>query len=166
MNTFLSWLRGPEEPEIELSEEQQMRFENAAWRASNSKWNYIVWLSLGMYAGLALLFQGARAGSKSTVRLGLIHLALFLIVLPLAASVSQSMDFLLVIFAAVSLVVCGSGVIFTFWSNPKILRWKASKLQIFTARSISEAQTASETTQEFGDLRADGPSTGPRKLDF
>lgn len=166
MNKFLSWLRGPEEPEIELRHEQQARFENEFWRASNSKWTYIIWFSLGLYAGLALLVQGARAGSKSTVRLGLIHLAIFMAVVPLAVIGVESFDFVLVIFTAVSLVACGTGIIFTIWSNPKILRWKASRLQIATARSVRESETSFGSIQERGDLRSDGPSSGPRKLDF
>jgi hypothetical protein len=166
MKNILSWLRGPEEPEIELLQEQQRRFDNTSWRDSNSKWNYIVWLSLGMYAGLALLFQGARAGSKSTVRLGLIHLALFLVLMPLAAIGAESLDFMLIVFAAVSMLVCGSGVMFTFWSNPNILRWKASRLQIVTAASVRETETSFDSIQEQGDLRSDGNSSGPRKLDF
>lgn len=166
MNKLLTWLRGSEEPEIELLHEQQARFENPAWRASNSKWTYIVWISLGLYAGLALLVQGARAGSKSTVRLGLIHLAIFFVLAPLAAIGTESFDFVLVIFAVVSLVACSTGIIFTLWSNPIILRWKASKLQIVTARSVRESDAGFDAVQAPVDLRSDGPSSGPRKLDF
>jgi hypothetical protein len=166
MKNFLTWLRGPEEQEIELLPEQQTRFDNAAWRDSNSKWNYIVWISFGMYAGLALLFQGARAGSRTTLRLGLIHLALFMMLVPIASIVAESFDFFLAVFAVFSLVVCGTGVVFTLWSNPKILRWKASKLQILTSGSMRETEASFDSIQETGDLRSDGHSSGPRKLDF
>jgi hypothetical protein len=166
MKNILTWLRGPEEREIELLPDQQTRFDNAAWRDSNSKWNYIVWLSFGMYAGLALLFQGARAGSRSTVTLGLIHLALFMMLVPIASIVAESFDFVLIVFAVFSLVVCGTGVIFTFWSNPKILRWKASRLQIVSAETLRETGNSYESIQGQGDLRADERSSGPRKLDF
>lgn len=158
MKQLISWLRREDASSPELSESQQRKLGDSAWRSSNSKWNYIVWFSLGLYAGFLLIYQAARAGSGQLARLGIVHIAGFIAILPLIAIGSSNLELYQYLFLPVSLFWGLVGVLFTHWANPTVLKSKASRLIIFDA--VSGERPA------VGDIRSDGSDKGPRKLDL
>jgi len=164
---LIEWLKKDDANPPELNESQLARFENHSWRTSNSKWSYIVWFSLGLYAGLVLIYQAARAGSAKLVRLGLIHTAGLMVFVPVVALGSSSSGIGQALVTPIGLIWGLVGVLFTVWANPTVLRAKASRLDIVSLRGTTGTNVQPPPSNpSAGDLRADGADKGPRKLDI
>ena len=129
-------------PEVQLTAAALRRLEDPDWRKANSKWRWIVWLSVGLYAGPVLIVQGIRAKSKRLWIFGFLTTALLIFSLALLPQEgSETTDSVTTLLALLLLLP----IIVAFWATSAfgkdVLVWKSMRDQV----------TGDWFSQNFGD---------------
>lgn len=120
-------------PNYELTPGALRKLENPKWRSDNSKWRWAVFLSAGLYGGIALLIQGLRAKSR---RMQIIGYAWFILffgfgLLSDTAEVGTPLyDLYSSLLTIAIFFVCGMAIWATIKFNSDVLVWKAMRDEV------------------------------------
>ena len=129
---MLNKIRGvlAQKPDHSLTPQAIRKLEDPKWRSNNSKWRWLVYLSVGVYSGPVLLIQGIRSKSRRLkVCGGLILGTLFAGMLISGTRVEGERYYDLV--NSIGSVLFFITLVFGFWATVKygsdVLVWKATK---------------------------------------
>ena len=119
-------------PKVQLTAAALRRLEDPTWRKANGKWRWIVWLSMGLYAGPVLIVQGTRAKSRRLAISGYLATATFILAVALAPTedTQPTTDTASSLFALLLIIPIVIGLWATTSFGKDVWVWKAMRDQV------------------------------------